>query len=147
MLFDLVSYSGWLIVALGIGLVVGWRTYLNTPRRNWGDEWIVLGALAFVVGVIVAALKLLPGRYGLWLEIALLMMAVYIVGCFLGGGLKRLLGAHESGNAAAMPAAADSRDDGKLEAERQASAKAAADRLAVEVAARAEAERGRAEIE
>ena len=123
MLFDLVSYSGWLIVALGIGLVVGWRTYLKTPRRNWGDEWIVLGAVAFVVGIIVAALKLLPGRYGLWLEIALLMMAVYIVGCFLGGGLKRLLGAHESG------------------------AKAAADRLAVEVAARAEAERERAEIE
>jgi hypothetical protein len=147
MLFDLVSYSGWLIVALGIGLVVGWRTYLNAPRRDWGDEWIILGALAFVVGIIVAALKLLPGRYGLWLEIALLMIAVYIVGCFLGGGLKRLLGAHESGSVGEIPAAADSRDDGKLEAEGQASAKAAADRLAVEVAARAEAERGRAEIE
>ena len=113
MVFDLVSYSGWLIAALGIGLVVGWRTYLNAPRRNWRDGWIVWGALAFVIGVIVATLKLLPGRYGLWLEVALLMTAFYIVGCFLGGGLKTLLGAetgaHESGSAATMPAAANSR--------------------------------------
>jgi hypothetical protein len=63
------------------------------------------------------------------------------VGCFLGGGLKRLLGAHESGSAVTMPAAADSRNGTKLEAERQATAKAAADRLAVEVATKAEADR------
>jgi hypothetical protein len=141
MLFDVVSYPGWLIAALGIGLVVGWRTYLDAPRRNWRDGWIIWGALAFVIGVIVAALKLLPGRYGLWLEIALLMFAFYVVGCFLGGGLKRLLGAHESGGAAAMPPAADIRNGAKFEAERQATAKAAADRLTVEVAAKAEADR------
>ena len=141
MLFDLVSYSGWLIAASGIGLVVGWRTYLDAPRRNWRDGWIVWGVLAFVIGVIVAALKLLPGRYGLWLEIALLMIAFYVVGCFLGGGLKKLLGAHESGGAAA----ADVRNSAKLEAERQATAKAAADRLAVEVAVKAEADRKEAD--
>ena len=150
MLFDLVSYSGWLIAASGIGLVVGWRTYLDAPRRNWRDGWTIWGALAFVIGVIVAALKLLPGRYGLWLEIALLMIAFYIVGCFLGGVLKKLLGAHESGaresgGAAAMAAAADVRNGAKLEAERQATAKAAADRLAVEVAVKAEADRKEAD--
>src|SRR5215510_9919017 len=104
MLFDLVSYSGWLLAALGVGLLVGWRTYLDAPRRNWRDGWIIWGGLAFVIGVIVAALKLLPGRYGLWLEVALLMTAFYIAGCFLGGGLKNLLGAHESGGAAVPPA-------------------------------------------
>jgi hypothetical protein len=141
MLLDLVSYPGWLIAASGIGLVVGWRTYLNAPPRNWRDGWIIWGALAFVVGVIVAALKLLPGRYGLWLEIALLMFAFYIVGCFLGGGLKKLLGAHESGGAAALSPGVDVRNGAKLEAERQATAKAAADRLALELAAKAEANR------
>jgi len=144
MLFDLVSYSGWLLAALGIGLVVGWRTYLDAPRRNWRDGWIVWGALAFVIGVIVAALKLLPGRYGLWLEIALLMVAFYIVGCVLGGGLKKLLGTHESGGAAAPPPAGN-RVDTKREAEQQATAKAAADRLAVELAAKAEADRKEAD--
>jgi hypothetical protein len=146
MVFDLVSYSGWLIAALGFGLVVGWSTYLDAPRRNWRDGWIVWGALTFVVGVIVATLKLAPGRYGLWLEVALLMTAFYIVGCFLGGGLKKLLGAHEtgaheSGSEAAVRVAADVRNSAMLEAERQATAKAAADRLAVEVAAKAEADR------
>jgi hypothetical protein len=70
-----------------------------------------------------------------------LMTAFYILGCLLGGGLKRLVGAHESGSAATIPAAADSRNGAKLEAERQATAKAAADRLAVEVATKAEADR------
>ena len=147
MLFDLASYSIWLISALAIGLVIGWRTYSDAPRRYWRDGWIVWAALAFVIGVIVAVLKLLPGRYGLWLEIALLMFAVYILGCFLGGGLKKLVGAHESGGAAAMRDAADSRNrnNAKLEAERQATAKAAADRLAVEVAVKAEADRKEAD--
>jgi hypothetical protein len=140
MLFDLASYPGWLIAALGIGLVVGWRTYLDAPRR-WRGGWIIWGALAFGIGVIAAALKLLPGRYGLWLEIALLMFAFYIVGCFLGGSLKKLLGAHESGGAGPMLAAADVRNDAKLDTERQATAKAAADRLALELAAKAEADR------
>jgi len=149
MVFDLVSYSGWLIAALGFGLVVGWRTYLAAPRRNWRDGWIVWGALAFVIGAIVATLKLLPGRYGLWLEVALLMTAFYIVGCFLGGGLKKLLGAHEtgaheSGSAAVVRVAADVRNSAMLEAERQATAKAAADRLALEIAAKAEAYRSAA---
>src|SRR5215813_3896577 len=141
MVFDLVSYSGWLIAALGFGLVVGWRTYLDAPRRNWRDGWIIWGALAFVIGVIVAVLKLLPGRYGLWLEIALLMFAFYIVGCFLGGALKRLLGAHESRGAAEAPANGVSRNGAQPDAERQATAKAAADRLAVELSAKAEADR------
>jgi hypothetical protein len=150
MLFDLVSYPGWLSAALGIGLLVGWRTYLDAPRRNWRDGWIVWGALTFVIGVIAAALKLLPGRYGLWLELALLMSAFYIVGCFLGGGLKKLLGAHEThertgvlefSGATAMPIAASGRNSASLETERQATARAAADRLAFELAVKAEADR------
>jgi hypothetical protein len=118
MWFDVISYAGWLAAALTMGLVVGWRTYSDAPRR-WFGGWIIWGALVFVVGVIVAVLKLLPGRYGLWLEIALLMTASYIIGCFLGGSLKTLLGAHEPRSAA----------------------RAAADRLAVEVAAKAQAGR------
>jgi hypothetical protein len=141
MLFDLASYPVWLSAALAIGLMVGWRTYSDAPRRYWRDSWIIWGALVFVIGVIVAVLKLLPGRYGLWLEIALLMIAFYIVGCLLGGWLKKLVGAHESGGAAAIPAAADSRNGTKLDAERQATAKAAADRLVFQVAAKAEADR------
>jgi len=27
MLFDLMSYAGWLVAALAIGVVIGWQTY------------------------------------------------------------------------------------------------------------------------
>jgi hypothetical protein len=91
MLFDLASYPVWLAAALAIGVVVGWQTYSDAPKRYWRDSWIVWGALVLVIGVIVAALKLLSGRYGLWLEIALLISAFYIVGCFVGGWLKNIL--------------------------------------------------------
>src|SRR5258705_8281276 len=123
MLFDLMSYPVWLVATLAIGVVIGWRTYSDALRRYWRDGWIIWGALAFVIGVIVAALKLLPGRYGLWLEIALLMIAFYIVGCFLGGGLKKLLGAHESrARESGGAAAAHVRNSAKPEAEPQATA-------------------------
>src|SRR5262245_158285 len=132
MWFDLVSYPGWLATALGIGLVVGWRTYSDAPPRNLSDGWFKWGALVFVIGVIVAFLKFVPGRYGLWLEIALLMTALYVFGCFLGGWLKDLLGAHET-NGAARAAA------GRLAAE-TAAAKAEAARKAA-ASAKAEARR------
>src|SRR5215510_8260066 len=120
MLFDLMSYPGWLAAALAMGIVVGWRTYADGPRRSLLAGWFKWGVLIFVIGVIVAVLKLFPGRFGLWLEIFLLMTAVYIIGCFLGGWLKNLLGAHATGGAA----------------------RAAADRLAAETAAaKAEAAR------
>jgi len=106
MLFDLASYPAWLIAALAIGLVIGWQTYSDAPRRYWRDGWIVWGALAFVIGVIIAALKLLPGRHGLWLEIALLISGFYIVGCFVGGWLKSVLTVREPA-ARLMPDARD----------------------------------------
>jgi hypothetical protein len=91
MFFDLANYPVWLVAALAIGLVIGWQTYLDAPQRYWRDGWMVWGVLAFVIGVIIAVLKLLSGRYGLWLEIALLLSAFYIVGCFVGGWLKSTL--------------------------------------------------------
>ena len=95
MLYDLTSYLVWLLAALAIGVAIGWQTYSDAPRRYWRDSWIVWGALAFVIGVIVAALKLLTGRYGLWLEIALLISVFYIIGCFAGGWLKTILSVPE----------------------------------------------------
>jgi len=143
MVFDLASYPVWLAAALFIGAVVGWRTYADVPRRRWFDGWPIWGLLAFVVGLVVAVLKLLPGRYGLWLEIALLMAAFYFVGCFLGGWLKDLLGVHEPVAAVARVMPEPPRGAVKAEPERQASAtaKAAVDRLAAEAAANAEAGR------
>jgi hypothetical protein len=149
MWFDLMSYPGWLASALGIGLVVGWRTYSDAPRRGLLDGWFKWGALLFVIGVVVAVLKLVPGRYGLWLEIALLMTALYIFGCFLGGWFKNLLGAHETNGAARAAAGrlAAETAAAKAEAARKAAAKAEAGRFAVGMSAKVEPERRVAKAE
>src|SRR5262245_19024778 len=150
MWFDLVSYPGWLATALGIGLVVGWRTYSDVPRPGLLDGWFKWGALLFAIRVVVAVLKLVPGRYGLWLEIALLMTALYVFGCFLGGWFKDLLGAHETNGAARAAAdrlAAETAASKAQAARKAAAAKAEAGRLAVGMSAKLEPERRAAKAE
>jgi predicted flap endonuclease-1-like 5' DNA nuclease len=157
MFYDIVSFPVWLLAAALIGTVVGWITYTGARRRGWFDGWARWGAIAFAIGLVVAVLKLLPGRAGLWLEIALLMMFVYILGCFLGGWLKNLRLAPEqrrTNEAAAAKARADQAAVIKaesdrlaadaaatVEADRRAAAKQEADRLAAEAAATVEADR------
>jgi predicted flap endonuclease-1-like 5' DNA nuclease len=135
MFYDIVSFPVWLLVAALVGSVVGWMTYTDATRRGWFDGWAKWGAIAFAIGLIVAVLKLLPGRAGLWLEIALLMTFIYILGCLLGGWLKGLMLEPEQRPAVAEVVV-------KAEADPQvAAAKAESDRLATEAAATVEADR------
>jgi predicted flap endonuclease-1-like 5' DNA nuclease len=93
MLYVFESFWVWLLAALFIGLIVGWLTWSRNRRKAWIAGWAKWGAIAFGVGVVVALLRLFPGRWGLWLETALLSFIVYIVGCFVGGWLKFIFGA------------------------------------------------------
>ena len=164
MMYDLATFLPWLLVALAIGGVVGWRSWSNAPRRGWLSGWILPAVLAFAIGLLLAILKVLPGRAGLWLEIALLMASAYIFGCFIGGMLRDLLGLEAkvvapATRADALAAAADSpaaatpaqsaaaQAAASVEADRLAAEaeKAEADRLAAEAAAKAEADRLAAE--
>jgi predicted flap endonuclease-1-like 5' DNA nuclease len=163
MFYDLASFPWWLLAVALTGVIVGWVTYADTPRRGWFEGWVIWGAVAFVVGLVVAVLKLLPGEAGLWLEIALLVLFLYVLGCFFGGWLKsmRLKPALPRAEQAAQTDEATkasskvetdglaeqqdqlaSEEAAKAEAERRAAeAQAEQDRLAAEAAAKAEAER------
>src|SRR5437660_11739477 len=90
MFYDIASFPWWLLAIALTGVVIGWATYADTPRRGWLEGWALWGAVAFVVGLVIALLKLLPGEAGLWLEIALLTMFLYVVGCLLGGWLTSM---------------------------------------------------------
>jgi predicted flap endonuclease-1-like 5' DNA nuclease len=93
MVYVFENFWVWLLAALIVGLIVGWLTWSRARRESWFAGWATWGAIAFVVGLVVALLRLLPGRWGLWLETALLSFVVYIVGCFLGGWLKSIFAA------------------------------------------------------
>lgn len=73
-----------LAIALVLGLAFGWwsraaRTALWPGRLALGLLVVALAALG-----LLAALDLVPGRAGLWLDSALLHLAAYLVGCVLG---------------------------------------------------------------
>jgi hypothetical protein len=45
--------------------------------------------MALVVALIVAALlRIVPGRAGYWLDLGLVMFALYLVGCTIGSCLR-----------------------------------------------------------
>ena len=150
MFYDIASFPWWLLAVALIGVLVGWVTYADIPRGGWFEGWVKWAAIAFVIGLVVAVLKLLPGEAGLWLEIALLVMFLYIVGCFLGGWLKSMW--PSSARPRAEQAAQDvaPKDSALVEADRlaaQVAAKAEQDRVAAEAAAKAEAERQAAAVQ
>jgi len=97
----------WMVLALILGLIVGWLTCARAPTR-WWSGWIPWGTAAFLVGLAVAILKLLPNRAGYLLDTALLLFGFYIVGCCIGCLIKQWLAGGEAVAAAAPVVAAAS---------------------------------------
>jgi predicted flap endonuclease-1-like 5' DNA nuclease len=168
MMYDLTTFLFWILLALVIGGIVGWSTWSNAKRPDWLRSWLLPATLAFAIGALMAMLSVLPGRAGLWLEVALLMVGAYVLGCLAGGQLKEYAGLGDTsamspggpGNSVAFAGAtaaatpwADSPSPAaqaaaRVEADRaaaEAAAKAEADRLAAEAVAKAEADRLAAE--
>lgn len=97
MMYLLSNFAGWLIAAFLVGALVS----LFTCRgRGPCPGWMVALAL-FLVGLVLAVLKLLPGRAGLLLDTALLFAAAYAIGCMLGCWLSSLMGTGAKADAAA----------------------------------------------
>ncbi|MGJ4949160.1 cell envelope biogenesis protein TolA [Bradyrhizobium sp. HKCCYLS20291] len=166
MMYDLATFLFWIILCVIIGGFVGWHTWSDAKQPDWMRSWLLPVILAFVIGSLMAMLSVLPGRAGLWLEVALLMVGAYVVGCLVGGQLKEYVGLGDGsamapggpGGVAALTATvrppwADSPSPAaqaaaSIEADRLAAetaTKAEADRLAAEAAAKAEADRLAAE--
>jgi Ca2+/Na+ antiporter len=78
---------GWLLGAFVLGLGMGWIAVVRRGK-------IVSRVLAQRLSVLVAALiaialaKLVPGRFGYWLDLGLAMFAFYLVGCAIGSWLR-----------------------------------------------------------
>lgn len=78
---------GWLLGAFLLGLGMGWIAvvYRGTPvPRVWVQRLSVLAVM--VVGVAVA--RVVPGRFGYWLDLGLAMFGCYLVGCAIGSWLR-----------------------------------------------------------
>jgi hypothetical protein len=78
---------GWLLASLLLGLAMGWIAVVHRGQGLSRKTSLWLAALA--VALVAAALtRVIPGRQGYWLDLGLIMFAVYLAGCAVGSWLR-----------------------------------------------------------
>lgn len=90
MLYLIEFHPVWLLLALVLGGIVGWLSFLRDKPGWSGAGWLTVGIPLFLIGLAVAAFKLLPGEAGYWLDLGLLFFGAYTIGCLLGSLLHSL---------------------------------------------------------
>jgi hypothetical protein len=78
---------GWLTAALLLGLGMGW---IAVVHRGQGVSKTTARWLAVLAVILVAAAlaRAVPSRPGYWLDLGLVLFAVYLVGCAVGSWLR-----------------------------------------------------------
>jgi hypothetical protein len=85
---------GWLLGSLLLGLAMGW---IAVVHRGQGLSKVTSRWLAVLVAALVAIAlaRIIPGRPGYWLDLGLVMFALYLAGCTVGSWLRdRVLSGH-----------------------------------------------------
>lgn len=78
---------GWLTASGLLGLAMGW---IAVVQRGQGLSKLVSRWLAALAAALVAAAlaRVIPGRPGYWLDLGLVMFAIYLLGCAVGSWLR-----------------------------------------------------------
>jgi hypothetical protein len=78
---------GWLLGALLLGLAAGW---IAVVQRGQGVSKVTSRWLSVLVAALVAAAlaRVVPGRPGYWLDLGLILFALYLAGCAVGSWLR-----------------------------------------------------------
>ena len=78
---------GWLLASLLLGLAMGWIAVVQrgTGLSKTTVRWLA-GLAAALVGASLA--RVIPGRPGYWLDLGLIMLALYLAGCAVGSWLR-----------------------------------------------------------
>ena len=78
---------GWLLGSLLLGFAMGW---IAVVQRGQGVSKVTSRWLAVLVAALVALAlaRVIPGRPGYWLDLGLVMFALYLAGCTVGSWLR-----------------------------------------------------------
>ena len=78
---------GWLVASALLGFGMGWIAIVTRARPVSKRLMLLLSLLA--AGLVALALtRLIPGRFGYWLDLLLIMIVPYLVGCAIGSLLR-----------------------------------------------------------
>ena len=87
MIFLATFHWGWLLATLLLGFAVGWIAVVH--RGNGVSKMLARWLAVLVVALLAAALaRVVPGRPGYWLDLGLVMFALYLIGCLVGSLLR-----------------------------------------------------------
>jgi len=77
----------WLAGAGLIGLGMGW---IAMVQRGTGLSMLTMqiAAAILVLAIVLSVSRVLPGRFGYWLDLGLAMLSVYFVSCAIGSWLR-----------------------------------------------------------
>jgi hypothetical protein len=78
---------GWLLGSLLLGFAMGW---IAVVQHGQGVSKVTSRWLAVLAAALVAAAlaHVIPGRPGYWLDLGLVMFALYLAGCTVGSWLR-----------------------------------------------------------
>ena len=87
MVYLVTFHWGWLLASLLLGLAMGW---IAVVHRGQGVSKVTSRWLALLVAALVAIAlaRIIPGRPGYWLDLGLVMFALYLAGCTVGSWLR-----------------------------------------------------------
>jgi hypothetical protein len=94
MMYLATFHWGWLLASALLGLAMGW---IAVVHRGQGVSKVTARWLAGLAAALVAVslARVLPGRPGYWLDLGLIMFALYLAGCAVGSWLRdRALSRH-----------------------------------------------------
>ena len=87
MIFLATFHWGWLLAALLLGFAMGWIAVVH--RGQGVSKSLSRGLAALVAGLLAVALThVVPGRPGYWLDLGLMIFALYLAGCAIGSWLR-----------------------------------------------------------
>jgi hypothetical protein len=78
---------GWLLASLLLGLAMGWIAVVHRGQgvSKRTSRWLAVLAVALVAAALA---RVIPGRSGYWLDLGLVMFALYLAGCAVGSWLR-----------------------------------------------------------
>lgn len=80
-------FWGWLLASFLLGFAMGWIAVVHRGPAVSRRLGIWLSVLVAAL-IAVALAHVVPGRYGYWLDLGLVMFALYLVGCAIGSWLR-----------------------------------------------------------
>jgi hypothetical protein len=87
MAYLVMFHWGWLVASFFLGLAMGW---ISVVQHGEGLSKTASRSVVALIVVLVglAAAKVVPGRFGYWLDLGLILFGCYLVGCTIGSLLR-----------------------------------------------------------